>query len=342
MHIRYTPAIALLLFLPACALAAPAAGQAAQPAAAMAAAAKDFLASLDEAQTKVARFPFDSDERENWAFVPKERAGIPLAKLQPAQQDLVRKLLAAALSERGLLKLNTIIALESVLAEIEKAPERRDPAKYFTTIFGDPSPDHPWAWRFEGHHLSVNLTIVPGKGISAGPSFMGANPAEVRAGPKQGTRPLAAEEDLARTLAVVLDTAGKQVRFSDKAPADILTAADRRARQLDPVGVAVSEMTAAQKDALLALVSEYANRHRPEIANQDMARIRKELDSVRFGWAGSLKPAEAYYYRVQGPSFLIEAANTQNDANHIHTVWRDLKNDFGRDALGEHFHDHPR
>ena len=310
------------------------------PGSEMATAAKNLLAALDDTQKKRACFAFDSDERENWAFVPKERAGIPLAALTPAQQDLVRKLLASALSEKGLLKINTIIALEALLGEIEKRPEYRDASKYYTSVFGDPGPEETWGWRFEGHHLSVNLTIVPGKGISATPSFMGANPAEVRDGPQNGTRPLAAEEDLARTLATTLQTVGKKIIFSDQAPREILTAADRKAKQLDPVGVAVAEMSAEQKNALTELIKEYAYRFRAEVARDSLQRIQADFESLRFGWAGSLKPGEAYYYRIQGKSFLIEAANSQNNANHIHTVWRDLANDFGRDTLGEHYHDH--
>jgi hypothetical protein len=320
---------------------APAEAAAPLPGAAMAEAAQALLASLDAGQAKLARFPFDSPERENWAFVPKERGGVPLSKLQPAQQALVRRLIAAALSEKGRLKLETIIALESVLAELEKDPVRRDPAKYYTAVFGEPGPDRPWGWRFEGHHVSVNLTLVPGRPIAANPTFLGANPAEVRQGPKAGTRPLAAEEELARTLAAALERTGRKVMFSAQAPADILTAADRQARQLEPVGVLASEMTTDQKKALRTLIAEYAHRHRAEIAGEALRRVAVELDSIRFGWAGSLEPAKAYYYRIQGSSFLIEAANTQNDANHIHTVWRDLTNDFGRDVLGEHMREHP-
>lgn len=313
------------------------AGTPVEPGLEMREAANNLIAGLDADQRKRACFPFGSDERENWAFVPKQRAGIPLSDLTPAQRDLVTKLLGAALSEKGLLKVDTIIALEGLLGEMEKRPDYRDSTKYHTSIFGDPGKDGPWGWRFEGHHLSVNLTIVPGKGISAAPSFMGANPAEVREGAKKGTRPLAAEEDLARVLAASLDGAGGKVVFTDKPPGDILTGSDRKAKQLEPVGIPAKEMTAAQQTALKDLIREYAGRFRKEVAEGTVKRIEAEFETVRFGWAGSLKPGEAYYYRVQGKSFLIEAANSQNNANHIHTVWRDVENDFGRDALGEHY-----
>jgi hypothetical protein len=306
----------------------------------MAAAASAFLISLNDEQTQKARLAFDDEERENFHFVPKPRKGIPFADLSPEQKDLSRKLLAAGMSEKGLLKVETIIALESLLAEKEKNPTFRDAQKYHTTIFGNPGPDATWAWRFEGHHLSVNFTIVAGKSISATPSFLGANPAEVRGERLRGTRPLAAEEDLARTLATALNDASKPVIYTEKPPNDILTGADRIAKQLDPVGIQASEMTDAQRTGLLDLITQYTHRHRAEIAAKDLEKIKADLPNIRFAWAGSLKKGDAYYYRIQGKSFLIEAANVQTNANHIHTVWRDLEGDFARDALGEHHRNH--
>lgn len=313
----------------------------AKAAAEMATAANAFLTSLNPDQSAKARFPFDADERENFHFIPKERKGIPYADLSPEQKTLSRNLLASGMSEKGLLKVETIIALESLLAEMENNPTFRDNKKYHTTIFGTPGAETTWAWRFEGHHLSVNFTIVNGgKSISATPSFLGANPAEVRGERLKGTRPLAAEEDLARTLATALHDASKPVIYTETPPNDILTGADRKARQLEPVGIPASEMSDAQREGLLTLISEYAHRHRADVADADIARIKADLPKVRFAWAGGLKKDEAYYYRIQGTSFLIEAANVQNNANHIHTVWRDLANDFGRDALGDHQRNH--
>jgi len=306
----------------------------------IAAAANAFLATLDDDARARTIFPFDSEERTNWHFVPRVRQGLPLADMTPLQQDKLRALLTAALSAKGLLKAETIIALESVLARIENNPVRRDPLKYHLTIFGDPAPGGPWGWRFEGHHLSINLTLANGTVVSSSPAFMGANPAHHRDGLEMATRPLAAEEDLARTLARALHDAGKPVVYTDLPPNDILTANDRKARQLDPVGVPASEMTAAQRDGLLALIAEYANRFRPEIAAAEMEKIRADLDHLRFGWAGGLDPGQAYYYRVQGTTFLIEACNVQNQANHIHTVWRDRDGDFGRDIIADHHRHH--
>lgn len=308
----------------------------------MAAAADAFLSSLDEDQTKKATFEFGSEERENFHFIPRERLGLPFKDMNDEQRALARKLLSSGMSEKGVIKVETIIALESLLAEMENNPTFRDAEKYYTSIFGKPAATGTWGWRFEGHHLTVNFTIVEGKTVAATPSFLGANPGEVRKGRLEGTRPLAAEEDLARTLATALKDAGKAVLFTDQPPDDILTGADRKAKQLEPVGVIASDMSESQQEGLFTLIAEYAGRHRADVAAKDMEKIKGQLASIRFGWAGSLKKDEAYYYRVQGEGFLIEAANTQNDANHIHTVWRDLEGDFGRDVLGDHAknHDH--
>lgn len=306
----------------------------------MADAANAFLKSLDEEQTKKARYPFEDKERDNWNFVPTTRNGLPIKEMKPEQRDLARKLLETGMSASALVKIDTIMALEKLLGEIENRPDHRDPEKYFTTIFGEPSAAGTWGWRFEGHHTAVNFTLVGGKVISATPSFLAANRAETREGRMKGTRPLAREEDLARALATLLQEAGKPVVYTEQPPAEILTGNERKARQLDPVGLLSTEMTDKQKEGLLTLISEYATRHRKEIADKDMAKIKADFDNVRFGWAGGLKKGDAYYYRVQGKTFLIEACNIQNDANHIHTVWRDLEGDFGRDALGNHMKGH--
>jgi hypothetical protein len=305
----------------------------------MADAANAFIKSLDEEQSKKARYTFEDKERDNWNFVPIARNGLPIKDMKPEQRVLARKLLETGMSDSALVKIDTIMALEKLLGEMENRPDHRDPEKYYTTIFGDPSPDGTWGWRFEGHHCAVNFTLVKGR-ISATPSFLAANRAETREGRMKGTRPLAREEDLARALAVLVKEAGKPVVYTEQPPNEILTTNERKARQLDPVGVLSTEMTDKQKEGLLTLISEYATRHRKEIAEKDLTKIKADFDKVRFAWAGGLAKGDAYYYRVQGTTFLIEACNIQNDANHIHTVWRDLEGDFGRDALAEHMKGH--
>lgn len=303
----------------------------------MAAAANTFLAALDEDLAKKAKFPFDADQRENWGFVPRERKGVPIEELDEKQIALVRALLKTALSDPGLAKVDAIMALEAFLGEIEKRPGVRNHKAYFTSFFGDPKPGGTWAWRFEGHHLSLNYTVIEGKTVSVTPSFFAANPGEVTIEhAMKGARPLHAEEDLARALAVTLKEADKAVVFSEKPPGEILTAEERTVKQLEPVGVKASEMTAAQRAALMELIAVYANRHRKELADNDLARIKADLDNLRFGWAGGLARGEPYYYRIQGTTFLVEVANIQNKGNHIHAVWRDSSNDFGRDLLGDH------
>lgn len=304
-----------------------------------AAVAEKFLATLDPPRKAKAALPFASDERENFRYTPRDRAGLALREMTGAQREAAMKLIHSALSEKGKLKAAQIMSLEGILAEIEKDPVKRDSGRYFVAVFGSPGDPKGWGWRFEGHHISVNITFVKGKGISVTPSFLGSNPAEVRDGPQKGLRALAAEEDLARSLAVTLLAAGKSaVIFSEKPPAEILSFENRVATVLDPVGLMASDMTGAQRATLLELIAEYTGRYRPEIAATDLAKIETAgTAKIRFGWAGGTKPGEAYYYRIQGPSFLMEAANVQNNANHIHATWRDFNGDFGRDLLGEHF-----
>ncbi len=307
----------------------------------MKSAAEGFLASLDETKRAKATFPMDAADRENFRFTPRDRSGLPLKEMDEAQRKAATKLLESALSDKGRLKAMQVITLEGVLAEIEKRPDYRDDGRYFVSIFGKPGDAAGWGWKFEGHHLSLNYAIHGGK-VAVTPSFMGANPAEVREGAHKGLRPFGAEEDLARALAVVLWDGGKrEVLFSEKPPADILTAENREATALEAVGIAAADMTAAQKKALFDLVSEYLGRHRKDLADADMRKITAAgIGHIRFGWAGGLKRGEAFYYRVQGSTFLMECANTQNDANHIHLTWRDFDGDFGRDLMKRHYHRH--
>ncbi|BCX49303.1 serine protease [Haloferula helveola] len=328
--------------LPALFLALPIAAEELPAPLALQTAANAFLASLDDKKQERATFPFDSEERENWHYTPRDRKGLPLKDMNEAQKNAAVALANEILSERGAMQAAQIISLESVLAKLENNPQRRDPEKYFVAIFGTPGDKDGWAIRFEGHHLSVNVTLVGDKGFSVTPSFMGTNPGEIREGELKGMRPLAAEEDLARALALTLLESGKKdVLFSENPPKEILTGEERVAKQLEPVGVLASEMTEAQQEALFELISQYTGRYRADLAEADMAKIKKAgMDKIRFGWAGSTKPREAYYYRVQGPTFLMEGCNVQNNANHMHAVWRDTENDFARDLLGEHLDGH--
>ncbi len=312
----------------------------AAPADEMARAGKALLDALTPEQRQKATFAFKSDERENWWFTPVDRKGLPLKEMTSAQRHLAYALLTTGLSQEGVQKALTIMSLEQILQDMEGPGRKfpRDPELYFVSIFGTPDAKGTWGWRVEGHHLSVNLTLVDGQLISGAPNFMGTNPAEVKTGQRAGVRVLAAEEDLGRELVKSLNTDQRKQAVTDtKAPDDILTGNQRVAQAGETRGIGWSDLSQAQQAVLLKLISAYAGRLRGELSEADLAEIHDAgLANIRFAWAGGFERGDRHYYRVHGPTFLIEYDNTQNDANHVHAVWRDLKNDFGRDYLAEH------
>ncbi len=320
---------------------------AAEPAPAMAAAAKAFLETLTPTQRAEAVFPFDSDERLNWHFIPKDktRKGLKLKSMNEAQKKAALALLATGLSESAFKTATVVRSLESVLARLE-GPNRnnsRDPELYHFSIFGTPSTTKTWGWRYEGHHASLNYTVVNGKVIAGAPQFFGSNPAEVRDGKLKGTRALADEEDLARAVLASL-TAEQRAKavISDTAPRDILTSADRTAAMQENKGVRLGELNREQRGKIRDLIRAYARIQPGDVAQKRMAAVRAAgTDDITFAWMGGLKRGEGHYYRVQGKTFLIEYDNTQNGANHIHSVWRDFKGDFGRDLLAMHYRLYP-
>jgi hypothetical protein len=302
--------------------------------------AQRFLAALDDNQRGKATFPFDADERMNWHFIPKERKGLPLREMRPYQKHLASALLAAGLSQAGYIKAVTIMSLEEVLKVIENdSGEVRNPEKYYFSVFGTPSASGAWGYRVEGHHLSQNYTVVNGK-IVDGPSFFGANPAEVLQGPRKGLRTLAGEDDLGIELIHLLDEQQQKVAIVDPtAYKDILTAASRKAAlQGQPSGLAGSKMNATQFDALMALMEEYARNVPGELAQTRIDQINQAGRNIYFAWSGGINRRDPHYYRVQTPLFLIELDDTQDNANHIHSVWRDVTDDFGQDLLQQHYH----
>jgi len=308
----------------------------------MAAAASRFLGSLAADQRAQATFAIDSGELTNWHFIPTEtfpRKGLTIKQMSEPQRRLAHELLKSGLSERGYLTATTIIALEDVLRVLESGGRLvRDPERYYFSVFGTPSERGTWAWRVEGHHISLHFTIVKGELTVSTPSFFGANPAEVRSGPAKGTRALAREEDSARALLVALDPARRaKALMADVAPNDIVTMNNPTIGPLSPSGLTAAEMTGDQRKLLMGIIDAYRSVMAPEIADLRLAAIRKAgVDRIGFAWAGPAERGQKHYYRVQGPTFLIEYDNTQNDANHIHSVWRDFNGDFGRDLLREH------
>jgi hypothetical protein len=305
----------------------------------LAASAKAFVGSLDETQRSKVQLAFDSDERFNWFYIPKDREGLPLKQMTASQQQAALKLLQVGLSQKGFSKAETIRHLDIVLAEIEKDPVRRDIEKYYLTIFGEPSADGTWGMRWEGHHISLHWTIVNGTAIATTPQFFGSNPAEVREGPQKGTRALHAEEDLGRALVTALTDAQRSVAvIAPAAPNDILTTNTRKAAILENTGLAYADMTTAQRGMLLALIEEYASAQPKALAAERVAKLRKAgLDGIKFAWMGGIEKGALHYYRVQGPTFLIEYDCVQNGGNHIHAVWRDFDGDFGLDLLEQHY-----
>jgi Protein of unknown function (DUF3500) len=301
--------------------------------------ANRFLAALSSEQRAKATFRFMDDERMNWHFIPKERKGLMLREMSSCQRHLASALLAAGLSQIGYIKAVTIMSLEDVLKALENdSGERRNPEKYHFTVFGTPSDTGTWGWRVEGHHLSQNYTVANGQVVD-GPSFFGSNPAEVRQGPRKGLRTLAGEDDLGFEVMHVLDEPQQKIAVVDpKAYSDILTAASRKAAlQGQPSGLPAAKMNARQFDALRALVELYAYNLPDDLAERRMEQISKAGRNVYFAWAGGIKPGDPHYYRVQTPSFLIELDDTQDNANHIHSVWRDFNGDFGGDLLKAHY-----
>lgn len=329
----------LMLILGAGLVAIVRTASAPSPPPAMVTAARAFLDSLTPELKQKAQLPLDAEERFNWFYTPVPRKGLTLKEMNEAQRTAATNLLRAGLSEKGYSKAETIRALEDILAEIEKNPTRRDKELYYFTVFGDPGPKSTWAWRYEGHHLSHHWTVVNGSALATTPQFFGANPAEVRTGAKKGLRALATEEDLGYELLRSLDDTQRQAAIIDpKAPNDILTTNTKEAAIQADRGLAYSKMTAPQKALLMKLIEENAAAQPDAIARERLAKLRAAgLDAITFAWMGGLEKGQGHYYRIQGPTFLIEFDNTQNDANHIHLAWRDFKGDWGRDLLAEHY-----
>jgi hypothetical protein len=322
------------LVVPLVNAAAPALGPA------MAEAATKLLASLTPEQKQKISFSLEDAHRVEWFYVPLARKGVPLKEMTPAQRDLVHGLLRVGLGAAGYAKTTQIMELDKVLAEIEHDPVKRDPEKYFVSIFGTPAATGTWGWRVEGHHVSHNFTIANGNLIATTPQFLGANPAEVRLdGPFKGRRVLHVEEDLGRELVTALDEKQRaQAIFSKEAPADIVTKNLPKVDPVAPAGLPAKAFSAKQRELLRKLLAEYAGRLPDPLARERLAKVEKAgLDKIGFAWAGGLARGEKYYYRLQGPTFLVECDNTQNEGNHVHTVWRDFDGDFGRDLLREHY-----
>ena len=314
---------------------------------AMTSAAEKFLAGLTPEQRQLATFPLDNEERMRWNFIPTNmfpRKGVPIKDMNEAQRALAHALLKAGLSQKGYTTTTSIMELETILHAIENSGGRkgnnvRDPELYFFTIFGTPSAKSPWGWRVEGHHVSLHFSIANSTAVASTPAFFGTNPHEVREeGPKKGVRVLGALEDTARALLETLDDEQKKTALiTDVAPTEILTKTETKVDLINPPGIAAAALKPAQRELLTKLLESYTSQMADDVGAERMAKIKQAgLDKVTFAWAGPLERGKQHYYRIQGPTFLVEYDNSQNQGNHVHSVWRDFAGDFGRDVLREH------
>ncbi len=308
-------------------------------------AANEFIRMLNSAQAAKALFPFDTAERFRFAYVPlDDRKGISFNELDEKQQSAVMNLLKSCVTAETAAKVNAIMQLDILLKQIEhRAADDhfRDPRKYFISIFGQPSAKGIWGWRLEGHHVAFHFSSADNKLVSGTPGFMGSNPAIVPEGPDKGKEVLKQEADMGFAMVHQLsETEQQKAIIAKDAPADILTAANRKAMIENKAGILYSDMNPAAQQALMDLLRLYVHRYTKLFAEDMLQQIKEAgIEHLQFAWAGTTEriPGKPWYYRIQGPTIIIECDNTQNNANHMHTVVRDLKNDFGGDLLLEHY-----
>ena len=303
-------------------------------------AATAFLKALADPLRRAAIFPFADAERLNWHYVPRGRRGVPLKDMPAPARAAAHELMKSGLSTVGYTKATNVIRLEDVLRQIETfGGLMRDAEKYYVTVFGTPTRTTPWGWRVEGHHLSLNFTLVPDRSMAMTPIFFGANPATVKSGAHAGLRTLAEEQDLGLALArSVAPSLQSRFVIAADTPGDIVTGPGRGDSLERPAGVALGELTADQRELAARLIQVYVRTMSQDVADAEWQRIAGAgLDRVHFAWAGAIDPARPHYYRLHGPATLIEYDNTQGGANHIHTVWHTPGKDFGADLLAAHY-----
>jgi hypothetical protein len=324
---------------------------------AMSRSVRAFLQTLSPEQRQQVSFNFEDEERFNWFFVPRQRKGLTLKRMTEPQQKAAMAILKAALSDQGYSKVTAIMDLENVLRVIEKRGPNdtyRDPENYYFSVFGDPlekesDQSKPWGWRMEGHHLSFQFSSITNRVLGMTPTFMGSNPGIVQADvPQKGKYILKTETELAYSLIKALskEQLAKAV-ISETCPNDIFTGNSRKASLAKMEGLPMAEMTGSQQKLFMELLNTYLSNYHVTLKNQQLDKLKKAgLANITFAWAGDCDPeygiarpgpGKGQYYRIHGPTILIEYDNSQNNANHIHTVVRDLTNDFGEDLLMEHY-----
>ena len=306
-----------------------------------------FLESLSEELKSKALFPLEDEERFNMNFVPIDRKGPRFHDFDEKQKAAALDLLRSSVSEEGFRKSKEIMSLEKILRVIEDndndkmsdGKHRRDPLNYHFCIFGNPSSGNPWGWRFEGHHLSLNFTSSDGMIRSATPTFFGTNPGVIRITGHKEKEVLKKETSLSFKLVNSFSTEQLEMAmFSDVAPPEIITTTQRKVKGFEQKGIFYGDLTSDQQKMLVELVDLYLNNYEHNFSTGYRDKIKKAgLEKLSFSWAGSLEPGVANYWCVQGPVLLIEYDNTQNNANHVHTVVRDPTNDYGEDTLKKHY-----
>jgi len=299
--------------------------------------------------------------------------GVSLHRLNLEQRGLIMQLVATGVDYPTLAQIGAVMALDIPLDAVEQYTRTalRDPMRYWVTVFGDPADSGTWAWQFEGHHVSINHVIIDGHVVASTPLFLGASPAMVKKGQHVVTRPCGPEEDAGRALWQSL--AGERLEratLAAPAPIDIvvhrlpevpevarpgdnvhplgafqhlmlsLEESAKEALTLQrntPVGLPRSDMGAGQRALLDDLIELYVGRLPEELTRSELTRLEAAgLDGIHFAWAGPGEAGAPHYYRLHGPTFLVEYDCVQDGANHVHAVWRDPERDFGRDPLRRH------
>lgn len=302
-----------------------------------------FLASLHTGQKSIATFPFSDTTRYEWHYLPAsqiKRYGLCLKELDTVQHISFYTMLKQFLSDRGYERSRQIMDYENLLKELEPRNPGRIPENYFVAFYGNPT-DRIWGWRLTGHHLTLNFTFVNGE-LAFAPFFFGVYPASLKEGPNAGQRLIKEEEDLGFELVNSMTPAQRsKAVFQSVTFNDIQTTNAKIAARLDDSGIYAKELSRQQKMILEKLIVTYLSSMPEAIAGDRMKRVRAEaIEEILFAWAGGTEPGVPHYYRIQGKSFLIEFDNSQHNANHIHTVWRDFNGDFGEDLLKAHYQEH--
>ena len=305
-------------------------------------ACSNFLNSLNSDQKAKTVYSYLDGERIFWYYPPLNRHGLPLREMDAKPRQLAYAVMASGLTDKSYEQAKLIIEHEDILGPLEVEQDKvtflRDTERYYFTIFGEPGGSDPWGWRVEGHHVCLNYSIWNDKVIAVTPFFFGANPAEVRKGPKNGLRILGDREDLAFELMESLD-AGQQSKaiIYDEAPLDILTYNSSKVSLPREEGLPASRMSGTQQEMLMALVTLYVSQVRSDVAQERLDAFKTDgIDGIHLAWAGPVDKSKAHYYRLHGGDFLVEFDNRQDGANHIHSVYRDVENDFASDVLRQH------